>query len=152
MNSEIDYQLLEIQALQRIADSLEQLVQQQQVILQALLRLTQALEQMVPPAKPSNYQLALESWTTFDWASIGATVERQDEHGPTIINWRGQQFTRRSPNNRFKESIWYSRCTGKDANGTLQYERLCTFKPLASVEIDPLPERVRRLVHFSVEQ
>lgn len=115
--------------------------------MQALERLASAVERLAPStiAAP-NYQHPLEEFTTFDWSSIGATVERVDRHGAAVVNWRGFQFVRRSPSNKFDPAIWFSRCTGKDDNGSNQYERLVTFKPVSRIEVEPVPDKVRYAV------
>lgn len=74
------------------------------------------------------------------------SVERSDQYGAAIVSWRGVQFVRRSPSNKFGEAIWFSRCVGKGDDGSNIYERLITFRPLSKTEVEPLPEKVRRLV------
>ncbi len=113
----------------------------------ALERLTDAVERLAPTTTAApNYTRSLESFKVFDWESIGVTIERSDPYGPAIVSWRGQQFVRRSPSNKFGEAIWYSRSIGKDENGENRYERLITFKPLSKTEVEPVPEKVRRIV------
>lgn len=113
----------------------------------ALERLADAVERLAPTTTTApNYIYSLESFKIFDWASIGATIERSDQYGPAIVSWRGQQFVRRSPSNKFGEAIWYSRCVGKDENGENKYERLITFKPFSKTEVEPIPEKVMRIV------
>lgn len=109
----------------------------------AVERLTELVSQLIPTntAAP-NHQAALENFRGFDWASIGATVERSDQFGAAIVSWRGQQFIRRSPSNKFGEALWFSRCTGKDDAGENKYERLVTFRPLSKVEVEPIPAKV----------
>lgn len=121
-----EYAKLHLALMERIALALESLVSAQE------------------PAKPPNYTLPLERWKDFDWASIGATVESTDFHGVATVVWRGQQFKRRNPTNRYDPAVWYSRSIGKDERGENQYERLVTFKPLPQVE--PVPQRVSRLI------
>jgi hypothetical protein len=113
----------------------------------ALERIAEAVERLAPAttAAPS-YTYPLESFTSFDWSSIGATVVQSDQYGAAIVNWKGQQYVRRSPSNKFGEAIWFSRCVGKDDSGENRYERLVTFKPLSKTEVEPVPEKVRRLV------
>lgn len=94
-----------------------------------------------------NYQRILAEFTSFDWSSIGATIERSDQFGAAIVSWRGQQFVRRSPSNKFGEALWFSRCVGKGDDGENLYERLVTFKAVSSIEVEPLPDKVVR--HFS---
>jgi hypothetical protein len=120
-------------------------LQAQQVA--ALERIADALDRLAPAntAAP-NYQRPLEQFANFDWSSINASVERSDQYGAAIVNWRGQQYVRRSPSNKFGEAIWFSRCVGKDEQGENRYERLITFKPVSKVEIEAVPEKVLR--HF----
>lgn len=88
-------------------------IQHRQMI--ALEKLADAVQQLVPVSRAApNYQYQLENFNTFDWSSIGVTVERSDQFGAAIVSWRGLQFVRRSPANKFGEAIWFSRCTGKD--------------------------------------
>lgn len=109
----------------------------------ALERLADAVERLAPATTLApNYQHPLEEFTTFDWSSIGATVERSDRYGAAIVNWRGLQFVRRSPSNKFGEIIFFSRCTGKDDDGNNKYERLISFRPVTSVSVEPVPDRV----------
>ncbi len=103
---------------------------------------SQAMANVAAP----NYQHSLESFNQFNWASIGAAIERSDEYGAAIVSWRGQQFTRRSPQNKFDPAIWFSRCTGKDESGENRYERLITFKPLSKQEVEPVPDKTARFV------
>lgn len=110
----------------------------------ALERIALALERLAPPVRIPNYQFPLEAFPTFDWESIGASVEQADRSGPSVISWQGLLFMRREPANPFRETIWFARCTGKDERGDPIYQRLITFRLLA--EVGPVPERVKRLV------
>lgn len=105
-----------------------------------LRRLVQLLEATPQPAP--NYQMKIQDFPNFDWSSIGATVEQTDRDGVAVVAWRGNQYLRRSAQNKFKPAIWFSRAIGKDEQGENQYERLITFKQLA--EAEPLPDKVRR--------
>ncbi len=107
-----------------------------------LERMAIALEQMIPPNPAPNYQLAIENFATFDWASIGAVVMQRDSDGATAVSWKNNTYLRRSPTNKFGAAIWFSRCTGKDAQGANIYERLCTFKALKDIEVEALPTKV----------
>ncbi len=120
---------------------------------QAFERLAQAVEKIAPavPDQAPNYQFALEQFKTFDWSTIGAEVERQDNYGAAIVNWRRQQYIRRSPSNKYGEAVWFSRCVGKTEDGENKYIRLCTFKPTKSRTVEPLPEKVQRLTNVEVE-
>ncbi len=117
----------------------------------ALERLADAVERLAPTAIAApNYSRSLESFATFDWHSIKATVERSDQHGAAIVSWNGALFVRRSPANKFGEAIWFSRCTGKDENGENKYEKLITFKPTSKIAVEPLPEKVLQLTGSSI--
>jgi hypothetical protein len=120
-------------------------IQHRQMV--ALERIADSIQHLVPVSTAApNYQQPLESFAQFDWSTIGATVERSDQYGAAIISWRGLQFVRRSPSNKFGEAIWFSRCTGKGEDGENKYERLITFKAVCKVEVEPLPEKVSRLM------
>jgi DdrB-like protein len=75
-----------------------------------------------------NYRRPLSDYREFDWASIGAIVLKEDGYGATEVEWNGQAFTRRSPQNSFDAAIWFSRSVGKDSEGKNKYLRLITFK------------------------
>ena len=117
--------------------------------LRLLERIADALERLAPPPAIPNYQFPLEAFSNFDWKSIGATVEQFDGSGATIICRNGLYFTRRSPSNKFGEAIWFSRSI-KNENGEPAYERLITFRPVSKVQVDPLPEKVKRFVEHGV--
>lgn len=113
----------------------------------ALERLADTLTRLAPQnTQAPNYQHPLESFASFDWGSIGATVTRSDRCGAAVVSWQGSLFVRRSPSNKFDPAIWFSRCTGKDDNGSNQYERLVTFKPVSRIEVEPVPDKVRSFV------
>lgn len=111
----------------------------------ALERIAEALDRLAPNTAP-NYQRSLEEFRSFAWESISATIERSDQYGAAIVNWRGYQFVRRSPSNKFGEAIWFSRCIGRDDAGENKYERLITFKPISKAQVDAIPEKVSRLM------
>lgn len=120
-------------------------IQHRQMV--ALERIADSIQQLVPISTAApNYQRPLESFAQFDWESIGATVERSDQYGAAIVSWRSLQFVRRSPSNKFKEIIFFSRCVGKDDDGNNKYERLISFKAVSKVEVEPLPDKVTRFV------
>lgn len=89
-----------------------------------------------------DYQHDLTDFPDFDWKSIGATVTLRDRFGAAAVSWGGHIYSRRSPQNKFDVAIWFSRCTGKQSDGSNAYERLITFKRIPAAE--PLPERVSR--------
>jgi DdrB-like protein len=97
-------------------------VSEQNEILQMIAASLQGVEchlrQIAISSNPApNYQRPLSDYPGFNWPSIGATVLKEDHDGATAVEWNGQVFTRRSPNNKFDAAIWFSRCTGKDADG-----------------------------------
>jgi len=111
-------------------------------ILRQLTRIADALERLANNGKPvePGFVRPIEEYASFDWDSIGAVVMRSDQDGPTHVEWGGFTWTRRSPQNKFEPSVWYSRSAGKDDNGEVLYLRLISFKPLH--DVDPLPRAV----------
>jgi hypothetical protein len=91
-----------------------------------------------------NYQRALSEYPTFDWSSIGASVLNRDDDGVTAVEWNGQVFTRRSPNNKFDAAVWFSRCVGKDADGNNRYVRLISFKAVS--EAEPIAAKAKKAI------
>ncbi len=111
-----------------------------------LERVAQSLEEAEARKEAPNYQQHLEEFATFDWASIGATVERADGQGAAIVTWNGKQFIRRSPVNKYEPVVFFSRCIGNDEQGVKKYERLCTFKSLEKVEVEPISDKATKLI------
>lgn len=109
-------------------------------------RIAQSLEEAEARKEAPNYQQHLEEFATFNWASIGATVERSDAQGAAIVTWKGKQFIRRSPTNKFGAVVFFSRCIGNDEQGVKKYERLCTFKSLEKVEVEPISDKAAKLI------
>ncbi len=95
-------------------------------LIQVLERIANALERLSPQEAP-NYRRSLKNWQEFDWSDIGAVVMGKDKFGPTVVEWQGKEFKRRSPENAYGAVIFFSRAIGKDGDRTL-YERLITFK------------------------
>jgi hypothetical protein len=91
-----------------------------------------------------NYQRLLSEYPSFDWPSIGATVLNRDGDGVTAVEWNGQIFTRRSPDNSFASAIWFSRSAGKYSEGKNKYVRLITFKPHS--ESGPIGAKAKRAI------
>lgn len=103
------------------------------------------LRQMAISSNPApNYQRPLSEYPTFDWPSIGATVLKRDDDGVTAVEWNGQVFIRRSPDNSYGAAIWFNRSVGKDADGKNKYIRLITFKPPA--ESGPIGAKAKRVI------
>ena len=111
-----------------------------------LEQVAQFLEEESARKEAPNYQQHLEEFATFNWASIGATVERADGQGAAIVNWKGKQFVRRSPTNKYGAVVFFSRCVGKDEQDKNRYERLCTFKSLENVEVEPISDKATKLI------
>ena len=85
------------------------------------------------PEEP-DMQRPIDAYRSFDWSSIGADVVRADEYGAALVEYDGKLWTRRSPENKFGEAIWFSRAAGKDPDGTNRYLRLITFRPVHAPE------------------
>lgn len=104
-----------------------------------------ALRDIAVASNPApNYRRSLSEYPTFDWSSIGATVIREDADGPAVVEWNGQQFVRRSADNRFDAALWFSRSIGKDADGNNKYARLITFKPAGAAE--PIAAKAKKAI------
>src|SRR5262245_20801206 len=91
-----------------------------------------------------NYRRPLSDYQDFDWASIGAIVLKEDIDGATEVEWNGQVFPRRSPQNSYDAGIWYSRSVGKDSDGKNKYLRLITFKPPS--ESGPIGAKAKKAI------
>ena len=103
------------------------------------------LRQIAVSSNPApNYQRPLSEYTKFDWPSIGATVLNRDDDGVTAVEWNGQVFTRRSPNNKFDAAIWFSRNLGQDSDGNKRYARLITFRALNDAE--PIASKAKKAI------
>jgi DdrB-like protein len=99
----------EIDHAEKLIVTLGQRISEQNGILRAIAASLQGVEshlrQIAVSSNPApNYQRHLSEYPTFDWPSIGATVLNRDGDGVTAVEWNGQVFTRRSPNNK-SESI-----------------------------------------------
>lgn len=86
-----------------------------------------------------DYHFPLNRYQDFDWSLIGAEVVRSDSNGAIEVLWNQRTYLRRSPQNKFKEAIWFSRSIGKDENDKQQYEQLIMFRD--SADADPLPDK-----------
>lgn len=91
-----------------------------------------------------NYRYPIADFPTFDWSQMGAEVIRNDSFGASEVRWGGYVWTRRAPQNKFSEAVWFSRPNGKNAAGDVQYVRLITFKDSADAE--PLPPKVEQKI------
>jgi len=114
----------------------------------ALGRIAVALETIAMTNAPApNFVKPIAAYANFDFSTIGAGVTQYDANGPTELEWGGYAWTRRSPQNKFGEAIWFSRSIGKDADGNIKFSRLITFKKMS--EAEPLPRKVEALVEKS---
>lgn len=128
---------LELQLLQRNTMALEAI----QDILRDMYTTLIAVRHIVQSTQPTDYQYDLSAFPNFDWDKIGAAVVERDRYGAAAVTWGGHTYIRRSPQNKFGEAIWFSRCTGKGETGENVYERLITFKRHKQCA-SPVPERV----------
>ncbi|NJL01045.1 MAG: hypothetical protein HC838_17525 [Spirulinaceae cyanobacterium RM2_2_10] len=94
-------------------------------------------------AAAPNFERQLSDFGDFDWASIQARVIERDRYGPTLVEWRGRQYKRRSPDNKFGAAIWFSRAIGKEGD-RVKYERLITFRSSDSDEVEPISRQAER--------
>lgn len=101
-------------------------------ILDQLSRIADAVEALAADKQPAAPNLVrdIAGFADFDWASIGAHVTGYDQFGPTMVEYRGQTYKRRSPENEYGAAIWYNRSIGKDEEGRNRYARLITFKEM----------------------
>lgn len=107
-----------------------------------LNRIAIALETAQPEKPAPNYKFSIEKYQSFDWESIGCKVLEWDNDGATLIEWNGHQYKRRSPENKFAPAIWFSRAIGKNEDGSIQYEKLITFKEEEAPE--PISRKVEK--------
>lgn len=133
--------------LKQLLVALERRTEGQSEILHLIAESLQGIEshlrQIALSSNPApNYQRPLSEYHSFDWSSIGAGVLKEDEDGVSSVEWNGQVFTRRSPNNKFDAAIWFSRCVGKDADGNNRYVRLITFK--AASDAEPIAAKAKK--------
>jgi ssDNA-binding DdrB-like protein len=116
-----------------------------QMIAESLQGVESHLREMAVSSNPApNYRRPLSDYRDFDWASIDAILLKEDRDGATEVEWNGQLFTRRSPENKFDAAIWFSRCVGKDADGNNKYVRLITFK--APSESGPIGAKAKKAI------
>lgn len=130
----------------QIVNEMKSLNQILRVIAGTLQAMQASLRQMaVDTASAPNYVRPLADFADFDWESIGAHVTEADEYGPSAVEWNEFTYTRRSPENKFGEAIWFSRCVGKDANtGQNKYVRLITFKN--QMEAEPVSRKAQKAI------
>jgi hypothetical protein len=130
------------------------LLKKQNEILQAIgltfEKIAAHLQQMAVASQPApNFQRDISEYPRFDWSEIGAIETNADEVGATQVEWNGFTFTRRAPQNKFGEAVWFSRCVGKDADGNNKYVRLITFKRAS--EAEPIAPKTLKMVNSGKE-
>jgi hypothetical protein len=141
--------MLNADHFEKLIITLGQRISAQNKILQTIAESLQEMElhlrQIAISSNPApNYQRPLSEYADFDWSSIGATVLTRDKDGATAVEWNGQVFKRRSPNNKYDAAIFFSRSLGKDAAGNNQYARLVKFTPPA--ETEPISDKAKRAI------
>lgn len=106
-----------------------------------LARMADTLDQIVANTAPAapNYRKPYDDFKAFEWATIGAVITNKDGDGVSAVEWNGYDFTRRAGVGKYGKAIWFSRPTGKDAEGNNLYVRLITFKDYT--EAEPLPKK-----------
>jgi len=139
----------DIDRAEKLIVTLGQRISEQNEILRMVAKSLQGVEshlrQIAVSSNPApNYQRPLTEYADFDWPSIGATLLNRDDDGATVVEWNGQVFTRRSPNNKFDAAVWFSRCVGKDADGNNRYARLISFK--AASEAEPIAAKAKKAI------
>lgn len=93
-----------------------------------------------------DWEFPIESYASFDWVAHGAQVIASDGDGPTVVQWGGKNFKRRSPDNAFDPAIWFSHCIGKTEDGRNEYVRLVTFRKFKDDDVQPLGRKAERYV------
>lgn len=106
-----------------------------------LARISDTLDQIAANTAPAapNYRRPYADFKNFDWTSVGAVITARDGDGVSAVEWNGYDFTRRAGVGKYGKAIWFSRPTGKDADGNNTYARLITFKD--ATEAEPLPKK-----------
>lgn len=128
------------------------MIETTQDITAILAQMAQSLQQIAMAMTPnSEISKPISEYLTFDWPSIGAKVLREDEDGPSIVEWNGQVYKRRAPDNQFGACIWFSRCIGKDGDGKNKYESLICFSEIKD-DVQPLGRKAKKLVEASRQE
>lgn len=101
-----------------------------------------ALEAMAIANSPEPRMVKpLSEYEGFDWSVINATVVARDKDGPSLVEWGGFQWKRRSRDDYGKD-IFFTRPNGKLPDGKVRYIRLITFKGDMG-KVKPVPEATR---------
>ena len=92
-----------------------------------------------------NWKRPLKEYRNGWVEKIGATRLSQDEYGPTVIEWMGRLWVRRSDASKRGIAIWFSASRGGD-NGEAVYDRLITFEHGYQPRSEPLaPDVIQAL-------
>ncbi len=120
-------------------------------LLHQLTRLADAAEviALANAPKAPNFVRTIGEYPGFDWAGMGAQVVTSDEYGAATVRWGGYLWTRRAPDNKFGEAVWFSRPDGKDGDGKTRYVRLVTFKKPG--EAEPMGRKAETAVRSAAE-
>lgn len=116
--------------------------------LAAIARSLAAIERALRPEAP-NYKRDIKDFPNFNWENIGARVLKRDAYGVAQVEYSDQVYTRRSPDNKFDEAIWFSRPEGKDADGNVRYVRLITFRKFDDAE--PIGRKVEAVIRATAK-
>lgn len=116
------------QILQGMRSLYAQQREQHAEMMASLGRIEMLLQQNQGEPKPPSLEYELTDYPDFDWSRINAEVAVRDADGVAAVRWNGRIYKRRSPDNRFEPVVYFSRCVGKDDDGSNRYERLITFK------------------------
>ncbi len=119
------------------------LQERQAIALELIVKLLQQnnLRQPAP-----NHKAILQNFKNYDWSSIGAEVEFIDSYGVASVIWQGDRYKRRSPDNAYGAIVFFSRCVGKNEDGSNRYERLITFEPIEELKVEPISKKVERIL------
>jgi hypothetical protein len=126
-------------------EQFDRLLKIQERVAIALEQIAILLQQQLPRQPAPSYEAPLESFSNFDWSSIGAKVEMKDQYGVAVVSYRGEIYKRRSPDNVYGAAIFFSRAVRAE-NGMNNYERLIIFKPLKEFNIQPISRKAEQFV------
>jgi len=97
-------------------------------------RVIRAMESARPAMAGETIEVALATFKTFDWSSIGATVIETDEDGVSMIRAANGKICKRRSNDKFGTEIWFSYPNGRKEDGTPDYKRVIEFRELDAPE------------------
>lgn len=110
-----------------------------------------ALEAMAIANSPEPRMVkSLAEFKDFDWGGINAMVVGKDKDGPTIVEWSGFQWKRRSRDD-YGADIFFTRPNGKTPDGKVRYLRLITFRGDMG-KVKAVPEGTREALAEQTEK